>query len=82
MKLRNPTGRPNDFPTKMGGRKTSSCCRICMCVLECAGCPADSVPKNKPETQFIKELYDPQLRELKFHIHYQNDAFLTTVYLY
>lgn len=52
-----------------------------MCVLECAGYPADSVPKNRPETQFIKELCDPQLRELKFHIHYPNDAFLTTVYL-
>lgn len=75
MKLRNPTGRPNDFPTKMGGEKDIGCCRICMCVLECAGYQADSVPKNEPETQFTKEFCGLQLRELKFHIYYPNDAF-------
>lgn len=75
MKLRNPTGTPNDFPTKMGRRKSAGCCRICMCVLECAGYRADSVPKIELETQFIKELCGPQPRKLKFHIHYPNDAF-------
>lgn len=77
MKLRNPTGRPNDFPTKMGGRKTSVPVES-VCVFWSVQA---TVPKNRPETQFIKELCDPQLRELKFHIHYPNDAFLTTVYL-
>lgn len=46
-----------------------------MCMLGGGSYLEDSVPKNKPETQLIKELGVPQMDELKFHIHYPNDCF-------
>lgn len=35
-------------------------------MLRCGGYLEESVPKNTPETQLIKELGAPQMNELKF----------------